>query len=266
MKKIFKIFKILLTVLLAAYSVIVIGFLFFSDKEDRYDFASHSQGSYLSQSMFEVLKFQNPQNDEIYFEQSVPFNKRGDYEKGFELLNKAVEYNPRVHLGYRGYMKLRFLRDFKGAIIDFDKLDKLTPNVIDTPWGEDIDFLRGEAYFGLGEYEKAIKHFDQSIENQGENWAEIQSYVYLGICETKLQNFDKAIVSYNRAINQSKYVCEAHLGLAKVYNEIGEIEKAKEHIIKAEEYFQYKRNDPYNEFLNEIYKSDILTLKSNLGV
>lgn len=265
MKKIFKIFKILLTVLFTAYSIIVISLLFFSDKEKRYDFASHLQGDYLSQSMFEILKFQNPQNDEIYFEQSVPFNKRGDYEKGFELLNKAVEYNPRVHLGYRGYMKLRFLRDFKGAIIDFDKLDKLTPNVIDTPWGEDINFLRGEAYFGLGEYEKAIKHFNQSIENQGEDWAEIQSYVYLGICETKLQNFDKAIVSYNRAINQSKYVCEAHLGLAKVYYEIGEMEKAKEHILKAEQYFQYKRTDPYNEFLNEIYKSDILTLKNNLG-
>lgn len=265
MKKVFKIFKILLSVVLTAYSIIIIFFLFFSDKEKRYDFASNLQGNYLSQSMFEILKFQNPQNDEIYFEQSVPYNKRGDHERGFELLDKAVEYNPRVYLGYRGYMKLRFIRDFEGAIKDFNKLDKLTPNVIDTPWGEDIDFLRGEAYYGLGNYEKAIVHFNQSIENQGEDWAEIQSYVYLGNSELQLENFEKAINSYKRGLMQSKFVCEAHFGLAKAYKEIGEIEKAKEHILKAEKHYRYKRNDPYNEFLNEIYKTDIVTLKNDLG-
>lgn len=266
MKKIFKIFKIVLTVLFTAYSIVIISFLLFSDKQKRYDLAANMQGINLSQSIFEILKFQDPSNSEIYFEQSVPFNKRGSYERGFEILDKAVEYKPKVYLGYRGYMKLRFLRDFKGALKDFDRLDKLTPNVIDTPWGEDIDFLRGEAYYGLGEYKKAIQHFDKSIENQGEDWAEIQSYVFLGLCESKLKNYDKAIISYKRAVNQSKYVCEAHLGLAKVYQEIEEIEKAKEHILKAEQYFQYKRKDPYNEFLNEIYKTDILTLKSDLGV
>jgi tetratricopeptide (TPR) repeat protein len=265
MKKFFKIFKILLTVIFTAYSIIIISFLFFSDKEKRYDFASHMQGVYLSQTMFEILKFQDPLNSEIYFEQSVPFNKRGDYERGFELLDKAVEYNPRDYLGYRAYMKLRFLRDFEGAIIDFDTLDKLTPNFIDAPWGEDIDFLRGEAYYGLGDYQNAILHFNKSISNQGEDWVNIQSYVYLGISDSKLENFDKAIISYNRALNQSEFVCEAHLGLAKVYKKIGETEKAKEHILKAEEYYKYKRNDPYNEFLNEIYKKDILTLKSDLG-
>ena len=265
MKKVFKIFKILLTLVFTAYSIIIISFLFFSNKEIRYDFAAGLQGVKLSQSIFEILKFQDPTNSEIYFEQSVPYNKRGVYERGFELLDKAVEYNPKVYLGYRGYMKLRFLRDFDGAIKDFETLDELTPNFVDAPWGEDIDFLRGEAYFGIGEYQKAIEHFNKSIENQGEDWADIQTYVYLGICESKLENFDKAVISYNRALNQSKYICEAHLGLAKVHKEIGETEKAKEHILKAEKYFNYKRTDPYNEFLNEIYKSDILTLKNDLG-
>ena len=135
MKKIFKIFKIVLGVLFTAYSLIIIIFLFFSDSQKRYDFAAHLQGVYLSQSYFEILKFQQPTNAEIYFEQSVPFNKRGDYERGFELLDQAVALNPRVYLGYRGYMKLRFLRDFKGALIDFDKLDNITPNVIDSKIG-----------------------------------------------------------------------------------------------------------------------------------
>ena len=265
MKKFLKIFKIVLTMLLTAYSIIILSFLFLSDKEMRFDFAAHMQGVHLSQSMFEILKFQDPLNSEIYFEQSVPFNKRGDYQRGFELLDKAVQYNPRDYLGYRGYMKLRFLRDFDGAIKDFDALDKMTPNVIDSPWGEDIDFVRGEAYYGLGKYQKAIEHFNKTIENQGEEWAEIQSYVYLGLSQHKLGNLNKAIIAYNRAIHQSIYVCEAHLGLAIVYKEIGDTEKAKEHVLKAEQYFKYKRTDPYNEFLNEIYKFEILAIKRELG-
>ncbi len=156
------------------------------------------------------------------------------------------------------------MRDFKGAVKDFESLYNLTPNFIDAPWGEDIDFVRGEAFYGLKEYQKAIAHFNKSIENQGEEWVDIQSYVYLGICESNLGRFDKAIYFYKRAINRSEYACEAHFGLAQVYKKIGETEKAKEHISKAEEYFKYKRNDPYNEFLNEIYRKDILTFKNNL--
>ena len=265
MKRVFKIFKLLLAVLFMVYSGIIIFFLGFSDKEERYDLAAHMQGANLSQSIFEILKFQDPLNSRIYFEQSVPFNKRGDHERGFELLDKAVEYDSIENLGYRGYMKLRFLRDFEGAIQDFDNLDILTPNVIDTPWGEDIDFVRGESYFGLGDYQRAINHFTRSIENQGEDWVDIQAFVYLGICEFKLDNPEKAIASYKKAIDQSKYVCEAHLGLAEVYYEIGETEKAEEHVLKAEQYFIYKRDDPYNEFLNEIYISDIELLKHKLG-
>jgi len=263
MKRFFKVFKLILAVLLALYSIVIIFMLFFSPKEQRYNFASHLQGFSLSQSMFEILKFQDPSNDRIYFEQSVPFNKRGYYNKGFQLLDKAVEIDPKMHLGYRGYMKLRFLRDFKGALEDFNRLDSLTPNVIDTPWGEDIDFLRGEAYFGLEKYEKSIVHFKRSIENQGEGWADIQVFVYTGLSEYELGNFEKAKKQFEKALNQSKYTVEAHLGLAKVYKEKGDLEKSESHLDKAQKYFSYKRNDPYNEYLNEVYKNDITSLRNS---
>ena len=237
--------------------------LFLSPKEQRYSFASHLQGVYLSQSMFEILKFQNSSNDRIYFEQSVPYNKRGYYEKGFRLLDKAVEIDPKMHLGYRGYMKLRFLRDFNGALEDFNRLDSLTPYVIDTPWGEDIDFLRGEAYFGLKNYEKSEFHFKQSIENQGEGWADIQAFVYTGLSEYELGNPEEAKKYFDKALNQSKYTVEAHLGLAKVYKGKGELEKSELHLDKAQKYFNYKRNDPYNEYLNEVYKSDLTSLRNS---
>jgi len=264
MKRFFKIFKLILASLLVIYFAVAIYMLAFSPKEKRYDFASHLQGVALSQSMFEILKYQDPSNDQIYFEQSVPYNKRGYYEEGFQLLDKAVDLKPKMHLGYRGYMKLRFLRCFNGALEDFNRLDTLTPNFVDTPWGEDIDFLRGEAYFGLKNYDKSIVHFKRSIENQGEDWVDLQAFVYLGLSEFEIGNYQKAKEHFEKALDKSKFTAEAHIGLARIYLENGDLTKSEFHLDTAEKYFNYKRNDPYNEYLNEIYKADIAVLRKSV--
>ena len=258
MKRFFKILKLLVATLLSLYSMIIIYMLVFANSEDRYNFAAHGQGWYLSQTIFEILKFQEPENDRIFFEQSVPFNKRGQHEKAFDLLDEAVVLAPIEHLGYRGYIKLRFQRDFEGALKDFDRLDELTPGVIDTPWGEDIDFLRGECYYGLKSYKNARRHFKKSIQNQGAGWADIQSFVYIGLCESKLGNLEEAINYYHKALEQSKYTVEAHLELAKLYLKKNDKENANHHLKLADKYFNYKRNDPYNEYLNEVYRGDLV--------
>jgi tetratricopeptide (TPR) repeat protein len=203
----------------------------------------------------------NPDNSYSWMELSVPYNKAGDFKKGFEYLNKAVELNPFSHLGYRGWIRLRKIRDYDKALVDFDRLDSLTPNFVDYPWSENIDFLRGECYFGNKKYQKAIECFNRNIREQKEGWADVQSFVYLGLCEYELGNYKKSISEFNRALKYSINTCEAHFGVAKAYQKIGEVEKAKKHILKAAENIVYKRENIYNEFLNEIYLSEILEFK-----
>lgn len=204
-------------------------------------------------------------NSDAWMERSVSFNKAGDFKKGFEYLDKAVELNPSSHLGYRGWIRLRKIRDFDNALVDFDRLDSLTPNFIDAPWGENIDFLRGECHYGNKDYVRAIESFNRSVKNLKEDWADIQTFVYLGICEYKLGNYEKAISEFKRALKQSESTCEAHFNLAMSYEKIGDLDKAKEHIIKAEDNISYKRDDFYNEYLNEIYLSEIIELKQKLN-
>ena len=204
-------------------------------------------------------------NSDAWMERSVSFNKAGDFKQGFEYLNKAVQLNPSLHLGYRGWIRLRKMRDYDKALVDFDKLDSLTPNFVDAPWGEDIDFLRGECYFGKKDYEKAIELFNRSIKNQKEDWADIHSFVYLGLCEYELGNYKKSISEFERALKQSKYTTESFFGISKAYYKLGNIEKAKEYIFEAENNIHYKRDDVYNEFLNEIYLSEILDFKQLLN-
>jgi tetratricopeptide (TPR) repeat protein len=222
------------------------------------------QGSLLQQELFDLLTLQYPDFSEAFFEQSVSYNKYGNYAKGFELLNQAVAINPSLHLGYRGYMKLRFLRDYEGALLDFDRLDSLTPNFVDAPWGEGIDFLRGECYFASKDYQKAVVSFNRDIEHNKEDWVDIHTFVYLGLCAFELGKYEKSISEFQRALNQSEYIPESYLGMAKAYEKMGIMEKAKIHIVKEEEYIRYKRDDAYNEYLNEIYLSEVLAFKQQL--
>lgn len=203
----------------------------------------------------------NPSNSDAWMERSVAWNKAGDFNQGFKYLNKAVELEPAKHLGYRGWIRLRKMRDYDKALLDFASLDSLTPNVVDAPWGEDIDFLRGECYYGKKDYLKAIESFNRNIKNQKEDWADIHSFVYLGLCEYELGNYEKSISEFQRALRQSENIPESYFGMAKAYLKLGQIEKANENILKAEESISSKRDDYYNEFLNEIYLSEILEFK-----
>ncbi|MGB5395273.1 MAG: tetratricopeptide repeat protein, partial [Lutimonas sp.] len=129
----------------------------------------------------------------------------------------------------------------------------------------DIDFLRGECYFGKKDYQKAIELFNRNIKNQKEDWADIHSFVYLGLCEYELGNYEKAVAEFQRALKQTENVPESYFGMAKAYQKLGQTEKAKKSVLEAENNIHYKRDDVYNEFLNEIYLSEILEFKQKLN-
>lgn len=264
MKVFLKTIKIILASIFTFYIGLVAYEFVFKSKEKRFSIAGNMQGYELSQAMFDILNWQYPEYASAYFERSVAFNKRGDYATGFYYLNQAVELNPLEHLGYRGYMKLRFLRDYKAALLDFDRLDTMTPEVVDAPWGEDIDFLRGESHFGLKNYQKALAHFEQSVLNQGKGWVDVQTFVYQGLCNHELGNYEQAILSFQKALEQFENTCEAHFGLARAYLQLGDTAQAMVHLRRAKDNIAYKRDDPYKEYLNEIYLQDIDALAARM--
>jgi tetratricopeptide (TPR) repeat protein len=256
-----KFFKYLFIGLGSIILLVVIGVtIWWNTKSDR-----EKSNFFAEVHDYETAIEYDQDNSDAWMERSVSFNKAGDFKQGFEYLNKAVELNPSSHLGYRGWIRLRKMRDYDKALVDFDRLDSLTPNFVDAPWGEDIDFLRGECYFGKKDYQKAIELFNRNIKNQKEDWADIHSFVYLGLCEYELGNYEKAVAEFQRALKQTENVPESYFGMAKAYQKLSQIEKAKENISKAENSMHYKRDDVYNEFLNEIYLSEILGFKHKLN-
>lgn len=261
MVKLKKFFKYLFISLGSLILLIIIGVaIWWNVKSDR-----EKSNFFANIRDYEKAIEYDQDNSDAWMERSVSFNKAGDFHKGFEYLDKAVELDPKLHLGYRGWIRLRKIRDYDKALADFDRLDSLTPNFVDAPWGENIDFLRGECYFGKKDYPKAIEMFNRNVKNQKEDWSDIHSFIYLGLCEYELGNYEKAITEFQRVSKQSKYTPESFFGMAKAYQKLGETEKAKENILIAEENIRSKREDSYNEFLNEIYLSEVLEFKEQLN-
>ena len=262
MKRLLFIIKIIFSVLLLFEIFFICYLLFFAPKVKRFSFAEHNQGQYLSQKTFDILIFQNPNYSNAYFEKSVAFNKRGEYEKGFELLNKAVELDPKLHLGYRGWIKLRKLKDYQGCINDLKKLDSLTPNFVDAPWGENIHYLLGQSYKELKKYDLALKEFDKNLKTEKDSsWVDPNLFLYKGIIYNKLKEYEKAIRNLDVCLGQNHNNSpEAYFHKGIAFKKLNNLDSAKICFKKSEELFNkgYKINDIYNEVQDELYFSDII--------
>ncbi len=201
-------------------------------------------------------------------EKSVSHNKRGQFAIGMKFLNKGVELDPVEHLGYRGFVKLYMLRDYFGALNDFLRLDELTPEFRDAPWGEDIYKVIGLSYLGMKEYKKALSYFKQSIEevskDNGEEWVESRTFIYYGVCAMKTQNLDDALQSFNTYIKYNPENPSGYYYKAKVLLDLGHSldEDVKALLNTALNLANrgFIETSPYFELPYQIYPSDIKQL------
>ena len=199
-----------------------------------------------------------------YMEKSVAFNKTGDFYTGFLWLNKAVELDPLNHLGYRGWIRLRKLRDFDGAINDLQTLNKLTPNYDDYVWGEHIYYLLGECHLGLNNIDSAIFYYEKYIhlatKKSGEEFVDAYAFVYLGICEFKKKRYTNALVNFNKALKQYGKCTEAEYYKALSLYYTNKKKQALAVINQAKINFEagYYHKDKYNEYIYQLYYSDII--------
>lgn len=262
MKKILKFSKILLSIVFTILTVLIIYFFLFSSKDKRFSLAEHSQGSYFSQTLFDILIFQDKKDSNSFFEKSVAYNKRGDYSKGFELLNKAVELKPDLHLGYRGWLRLVKIKDYRGCIKDLKRLDSLTPNFTDYPWSENIYYLIGLSYKGLNLNDEALEEFDRAINSvKDSSLVNPNLFLHKGLIFKKRENYNEAILNFNTCLKFNYYNSpEAYYQKGLVFNKINQPDSAKINFKKSLTLFNkgYTSEDKYNEVQDELYLSDIL--------
>ncbi|WP_299311604.1 tetratricopeptide repeat protein [uncultured Aquimarina sp.] len=166
------------------------------------------QGSPEEHFLIEEAKIFDPTFSDIYREMGASRVKRGVNTEAMKKYAKAVSLDPESWQGYRGYLYLYFYRDYDNAIKDFDELDALTPNFVDYPQSENIDFMRGIAYMMKKDYPRAQEYFKKFFEHESKsgdlNYIESRAFMYYGITYFETGDLEKALEKFDLGIKHNK--------------------------------------------------------------
>ncbi len=238
------------------------------------EFGSHDhtkpiQGTPKSMTMLDSILKLDPTNAAAWREISIPYLKRGMPLQWKPLIDKAVKLDASIWQPMRGYLYLWFYRDYKNAIADFNASDTLTP-YIDYLQGHSVDFWRGVAYLGLNDYKNSIAYWDKHIiketEDSGEDWVELEAFLYRGIAYYESGDQEKALEDFDKAITYFKQTADAKYYKAKILYAAGNTNKALSLTEEAIDDFkkEFYNNRPYVETLRQIYLSDLEALQSEI--
>nr|WP_299341866.1 hypothetical protein [Allomuricauda sp.] len=204
-------------------------------------------------------------------ELSVAYLKRGLPHKWKPLIDRAVLHDPKAWRPVRATAYLKFYRDYAKAIEDLNITDSLTPNFMDYTGGHSFDYWRGIAYLGLKDYQNCIRYFDRHIKNEteetGEDWVEINAFLYRGIAHYESGNSQEALKNFDKILYYFKYSADAKYYKAKILNIEKNRDSALHYIKKAKQDFQqgYFNHGDYVESLKQIYWEDLEQMEKTLG-
>jgi tetratricopeptide (TPR) repeat protein len=230
------------------------------------------QGSVPSQMILQEALQMNSENPDIWREVNAPFVKRGFAVENHNTFAKVVALAPELWQGWRGYLYLYFYRDYERAIADFNATDTLTP-ITDYPQGQSVDYMRGLAYYGLNENEKALHYFslyvDEVTKRNGEEWVDVYAFLYRGLTYERLNRKGLAIIDFTTGNKYAGQMVDFPFHKARILidepnSNPGEIVKlfkvAKENFSKG-----YYHQRPYVEVHNQLYEEDIRELEKRIS-
>lgn len=226
--------------------------------------AESGQGSRKSQLKFDEAIELCPTFDYAYFEKAVPYLKRGEFLSWKELIDKAVQLNPSAHLGYRGWCRFQFLRDYKGAIEDLETLKSLMSYDIGYSMNGNyhLNTVLALSYKQLGNNSRAIEIMETHITSSDYvQWT--YEYLHLGVMYLETGDFQRAINYLLKQIENNDYLSETYYYLAMSYSEEGNYDEYLKNLIKAKEFYEAdkKLSDSYTTPVDKIY---LLTIETEM--
>lgn len=222
--------------------------------------ADAGQGTKKSQLQFDKAIELCPTFDYAYFEKAVPYLKRGDFITWKKLIDKAVELSPQQHLGYRGWCRYQFIRDYKGAIKDIEKLDSLRTSDIGYSINGDyhLNVAKALCYKALGQKSKAVGIIEGQLSQNGYSPMPYD-YLHLGVLKMEIGNFDEAINHLKKSIELNPYLADHYYYLGLSYKKKKLEKESYDNFAQAKTLYLkgYGRLDSYTHPMDKIYLADI---------
>ncbi|PHS62827.1 MAG: hypothetical protein COB12_10385 [Flavobacterium sp.] len=165
----------------------------------------------------------------------MPLYKQDKDELGLPFLKKAAELNPEKYLDYMAFMKCIFSKNYKDAIIDFEKYLNLYGDgyVMDHTYY----FYIGISYLQLNQFEKAKSFLEKSTHQaemeSGKEWIHYLDLMYLGIAKMELKEYEEAILDFDESLLQYENFSDAKYYKAICLYALGKKEKGKAMVEEA---------------------------------
>jgi len=218
------------------------------------------QGSKKSQLKFDSAIKLCPDFAYAYREKSVPYLKRGEFVIWKKLIDKAVEIDPMGNLGYRGWCRFQFVRDYQGAIADIERLNAMTAFEIGYSANGDyqLNIAKALCYKAIGQKKKAIEIIEKQLMEKNYSPG-LYDYFHLGVLKMEVGETEQAINTLKKSISINDYFAEPYYYLALIYKKQKQATEFNENMAKAKAYYLkgYKRSDSYTEPMDKIYLADI---------
>lgn len=227
---------------------------------ELYNWASDRQGSRESQEAFDKAIGLCPDFSNSYMEKAVPYLKNGDFVTWKVLIDKAVAVDPKMHLGYRGWCKFQFLRDYNGAVQDLEALKKYYPEDLGRSLNGDyhLEVVKAMAYSALGQKEKAAAIIEKALLSKG-YFKGMYDHYQLGVTYFELGRYDKASENFEKQSKEYDFAENIYF-------------KSKVSKIRNKDYLDLKTlalrtydegktmKDVYTHHFNKVYRKQIEAL------
>lgn len=125
-----------------------------------------------------------------------------DYEQASDWLEKLTTLYPKEH-DTAGEIYLLTFKDYPRALRHFDAYDALTPAFDDIVGYNPVSYLKGLAWRGLNDHQKAINQFSIAIDSlvikHGAEWVNYKHFVSRAISYIATKQPEKALLDLNLA-------------------------------------------------------------------
>jgi tetratricopeptide (TPR) repeat protein len=188
-----------------------------------------------------------------YYEQGMLFYETMEYGRSIDSFTKVLELAPggqennRVYfMRGRGYLKSR---QFDQAVYDFTKALELTDEG-DTETRFLILEMRGDAFLGKNDAEKAIPDYSQALKLSPGHKNSKFLYLNRGWAFFTQNHYDSAITDFSRAISTDSSLAEAYFARANAWLRKADYPRALE---DAKEALKLKPDvQKYDDFMYEV--------------
>ncbi len=158
----------------------------------------------------------NPKYAKAFCDRGSAYVCKRQYEKAIDDYTKAIRLNPELAEAYCGrgvifgYFGLN--GEFDKGIADFTEVIHLNPKLAAPYYG------RGAAYMHKGEYDRAIRDFDEALQLVSSNDISNMSLVYCnrGVVWGLKGEYDKAIADFSQAVAVNPKDVASYVALARI--------------------------------------------------